>query len=67
MLASFFVLFVAILSTLFLIVTMTAELITSRINPYETGNSDEDKQRGRIKMLAIFIMALFWSAYIIFF
>jgi hypothetical protein len=44
---------------------MFAEHITAKVNLYKTDDDSElDKNRARLKIALIIIMALFWAAYI---
>lgn len=64
----YFVLVIAILSTLLWLNTMFTEHINAKINVYTTNeDSDEDKQRAKLKLVLIVIMALFWGAVICYF
>lgn len=61
----YIVLVIAFLSTLLFINIMFAEHITAKVNLYKTDDDSElDKNRARLKIALIIIMALFWAAYI---
>ena len=62
----YFCLVVSILSTLMWVNVMYAEYITSKVNPYTHGDDNVDKMRGKLKNILVIIMAIFWSAVILY-
>jgi hypothetical protein len=62
----YFCLVIAFASTLLWINILHAEYITAQINPYATGDKEEDKIRAKMKNVLVLIMALFWSAVILY-
>jgi hypothetical protein len=64
----YIVVVIALLSTFMLINVMFSEHITAKVNLYSTDEmKKEDKQRAKIKLILIIIMALFWGATICYF
>lgn len=61
-----FVLFIAILLTLYWINTMVADSITAKINPYAKSEKDiiNDENKAKFKNWLIVIIALCWAVVI---
>jgi hypothetical protein len=62
----YFLLVVAIYATLCWLNVMFSEHITAKVNPYVKPEDTTDIQRAKIKNILIIIMALFWSAVVLY-
>ena len=65
----FFCLFIALLSTLFYINLLIAEIANTKINMYsmqDDNSYNESLKRGKVKNILLIIMSLFWTTVILF-
>lgn len=65
----FFCLFIALLSTLFYINILIAEIANTKINMYsmqDDNSYNESLKRGKVKNILLIIMSLFWTTVILF-